>query len=84
MERYFTTAVVCWVLQAFLAALFVLEHMTLASRLAGVPWWQRLLFPPLAGWRAGWKRLAIGWWGCLVGWVALCFVPTRLFDRLVG
>lgn len=80
MERYLTTAVVCLVLQAFLAALFVLEHGALAVRLTETPWWQRLLFPPLAGWRAGWKRLAIGWWACLIGWVALWFVPGRWLD----
>ncbi len=83
MERYLTTPVVCLVLRAFLAALFVLEHASLASRLTGTPWWQRLLFPPLAGWRAGWKRLAIGWWACLAGWVALGFLPLRWFDRPV-
>lgn len=80
MERYVTTAVVCWLLQSFLAALFVLEHAALAVRLKGTPWWQRLLFPPLAGWRAGWKRLAIGWWACLGGWTALWFVPKRWLD----
>lgn len=83
MERYVTTAVVCLVLRSTLAALFVLEHAALGFRLKEAPWWQRLLFPAPAGWRAGWKRLAIGWWACLGGWVALGLLPARWFDRLV-
>jgi hypothetical protein len=79
VDRYVTAAVVCWTLRAFLAALFVLEHVGLARRLVGSPWWERLLFPPLAGWRAGWKRLSLGWWACLAGWLALGLVPLRWF-----
>lgn len=79
MDRYVTAAVVCWALRAFLAALFVLEHVTLAWRLTDRPWWERALIPAPAGWRAGWKRLAIGWWACLAGWAALGLVPLRWF-----
>jgi hypothetical protein len=83
MERYVTLAVVSWVLRAFLAALFVLEHVSLARRLTEAPWWQRVLFPAPAGWRAGWKRLSVGWWACLAGWIALGLVPVRWFARSV-
>lgn len=83
MDRYVTAAVVCWVLQAMLAALFVLEHLGLARRLKDTPWWQRLFFPPLAGWRAGWRRLAVGWWLCLAGWITLALLPLRWFSRSV-
>ena len=78
-----TAAVVCWALRALLAALFVMEHVGLARRLIGAPWWQRLVFPAPAGWRAGWKRLAVGWWGCLAGWIILGLVPLRWFVRSV-
>ncbi len=78
-----TAAVVCWALRALLSALFVMEHVGLARRLTGAPWWQRLVFPAPAGWRAGWKRLAVGWWGCLAGWIILGLVPLRWFVRSV-
>ena len=81
MDRYVTAGVVCWALRSFLAALFVMEHVGLARRLTGVPWWERLLFPASAGWRAGWKRLALGWWGCLVGWIVLGLLPAGWFER---
>lgn len=83
MDRYVTAAVVCWVLRAMLAALFVMEHVGLARRLSASPWWERLLFPGPAGWRAGWKRLAIGWWACLLGWIVLGLVPLRWFAHPV-
>ena len=83
MDRYVTPSVVCWVLQSFLAALFLLEHVGLARRLSGASWVERLVFPPLAGWRAGWKRLSIGWWACLGGWVLLKLVPVGWFERPV-
>jgi|GEM_PF-1298549 len=83
MDRYVTAAVVSWVLRSLLAAVFVMEHVGLARRLKGVPWWERLLFPAPAGWRAGWKRLAIGWWVCVVGWIALGLVPLQWFARSV-
>jgi hypothetical protein len=83
MDRYITAAVVCWALRSFLLALFVMEHVSLASRLSGTPWWQRLLIPAPAGWRAGWKRLAVGWWACLAGWIVLWAIPIRWFARSV-
>lgn len=83
MDRYVTAAVLCWVLRAFLGALFVLEHFGLMRRLKGASWLERLFFPPLAGWRAGWKRLALGWWACLIGWIVLGLVPGGWFERPV-
>ena len=81
MDRYVTAAVVCGVLRAFLAAVFVLEHISLARRLTGAGCWARLLFPAPEGWRQGWKRLAVGWWGCLAGWIVLGLLPLRWFTR---
>ena len=77
MDRYVTPVIVVWVLRSALAAIFVLDHITLARRLAGVSWPARLVYPAVPGWQAGHRRFAAGWWICLVGWALLGLIPVR-------
>ncbi len=75
-----TLAIVLWVIRSVAAALWVVDHATLAwrSRARGASWGEALVVPVRGAWTSGDRAAAVAWFALLVAYVACAVMQSRL------